>query len=851
MNQNIRTSAVLATSALALACSSAAYAQQDAPENSATNDIIVTAQRIEQRLQDVPISITVFNQQQIDNRNIVSPSDLGTYTPSLTVNSRYGPDKASFVIRGFTQEASTSPSVGVYFADVVAPRAQRSTTSGNGVIAGQLFDLQNVQVLKGPQGTLFGRNTTGGAILFVPQKPTDRLEGYVEASAGDLDMWRAQAVLNIPLSDTFKVRLGVDRNKRDGYLRNHSGVGADSFNDVNYWGFRAGIVANLTPDLENYTIATYNRSRTNGYAGKPIFCLRNGIVPAGANPGWPAFALSTGQARTAQAACDQIARGVARGDGPLDVDVGNPDPYLNISQWQVINTTTFRVSDNLTLKNIISYAEFREAANFNLNGENFFVPATNNGGAVASSIGTRFYQTLLSVQPGEPNAAQSGFAEEFQFQGRTSDDAFVWQAGAYFEISHPIGWSAGYNPSFANCTNLAALQCTTPFTGIGTVSLLKTKTLWNNKALYAQATYKLSEQLSVTGGIRYTWDKVLGIGESRRYAISTGAITCNDTRITGAAPTSTLCHREYPQKSDKPTWLIDVDFKPIPDIMLYAKWARGYRQGGVNLTNVGIETWREEKVDTYEIGAKSTFNGGSVRGYFNVAAFYNDFTNQQLVATLLPRPGTGLPGAAAVLNAGKSKIQGLEVDTSVTLWNDLRFDIGYTYLDTELKSITLPDLTNTPFLSATPSALPGAPLALSPKHRLTATATYTLPLDESAGRISIGATFIYTAKQYASRASDNITWTGAGCPTTGCFVPTASVFGFNPGLMPSTSLLNLNVNWNKVLGQPIDAAFFMTNVTNKKYPVNLGTTLGSAGYEYLLYGAPRMWGVRLRYKFGQ
>jgi iron complex outermembrane receptor protein len=138
----------------------------------------------------------------------------------------------------------------------------------------------------------------------------------------------------------------------------------------------------------------------------------------------------------------------------------------------------------------------------------------------------------------------------------------------------------------------------------------------------------------------------------------------------------------------------------------------------------------------------------------------------------------------------------------------------------------------------------GEPLALSPKHLLTATATYTLPLDKSIGRISIGATYTYTAKQYASRSSDSITV--AGQP-----VPTASIFGFNPGLLPATNLLNLNVNWNNVLGQPVDAAFFMTNVTDEIYPVNLGSTLASAGYENLLYGAPRMWGVRLRYRFGE
>ena len=213
-----------ATSALALGLATPAHADQPADALS-SGDIIVTARRTEERLQDVPISITVFNQQQISSRNIVVASDLAAYTPSLSVNQRYGPEKASFAIRGFNQEIGTSPSVGLYFADVVAPRAAGGTVSGNSVGAGAFMDLQNVQVLKGPQGTLFGRNTTGGAVLLVPQKPTDRLEGYVEGSAGNYDMWRAQGVLNIPLAEPFKVRLALDRNKRDGFMRNHSGVG--------------------------------------------------------------------------------------------------------------------------------------------------------------------------------------------------------------------------------------------------------------------------------------------------------------------------------------------------------------------------------------------------------------------------------------------------------------------------------------------------------------------------------------------------------------------------------------------------------------------------------------------------
>jgi len=131
-------------------------AEEDAPV--AGNEIIVTATRIEQRLQDVPISITVLDESKITNNNIQSAKDIATYTPGLTTNNRYGSDNTTWTIRGFTQEQRTTSTVGTYFADVVAPRGSGATQGGDGAGPGALFDLANIQVLKGPQGTLFGRN---------------------------------------------------------------------------------------------------------------------------------------------------------------------------------------------------------------------------------------------------------------------------------------------------------------------------------------------------------------------------------------------------------------------------------------------------------------------------------------------------------------------------------------------------------------------------------------------------------------------------------------------------------------------------------------------------------------------
>jgi iron complex outermembrane receptor protein len=255
MTANFTKRAALAATAMGVVMTSPAFAQS-ASEGTA-GDIVVTARRIEERLQDVPISITVYNPEQLANRNIVNSADLATYTPSLTINSRFGPEKASFAIRGFSQDLNTLPTVGVYFADVVAPRLTSNITSGNGAGVGDMFDLQNVQVLKGPQGTLFGRNTTGGAILLVPQKPTDRLEGYVEGSLGTHNLWRGQAVINVPLTDSIRVRAGVDRYSREGWLNNRSGIGPRHLNDSNFVAARLSVDIDLTPDLENYTIFKY------------------------------------------------------------------------------------------------------------------------------------------------------------------------------------------------------------------------------------------------------------------------------------------------------------------------------------------------------------------------------------------------------------------------------------------------------------------------------------------------------------------------------------------------------------------------------------------------------------------
>ena len=824
----------------------AARAPRARADDQGAADIIVTARRTEERLQDVPISITVFNQQQINNRNVVNSTDLAAYTPSLQANGNFGPENATFSIRGFVQDNGTAPSVGVYFADVVAPRGPtQGIVAGDGAGPGNFFDLQNVQVLKGPQGTLQGRNTTGGAILFVPQKPTSKFEGYVEGSYGNYDMKRIQGVLNIPLSDIARFRIAVDHQSRDGYLKNTSGVGPSAYDDVNYTAARASLVVDLTPDLENYTIASYSHSRTNGGFQKLIGCN-----PTGYNPVNPA----TGSANFIGVfSCSQLAAEKASGAGFYDAEANFNNPESLLQQWQIINTTTWRVSDNLTIKNIASYAEFKDVQRSPLFGTNW---SSATLPAIYNFIFFRGVPQFTEISPivGGDTANQSTATEELQIQGNALDDKLTFQGGVYSEFSNPLGTSGNQSYSLARCTNVATLQCDDPIgasfsalTGfpitVGAVNYTAGMTDFRDLGIYSQASYKFTDKLSLTGGIRYTSDRQRNISTRTTSTFLTPNVpvtTCTDINQTPS------CSERLIEKSHKPTWLIDVDYKPDDDLLIYAKYSRGYRSGGV-FANAPADhrTFEPEKVDTYEAGFKKTFRG-PLHGTFNVDGFYNNFSNQQLQLGYENNQnylGSGRPSPAspttAILNAGKSRIYGAEVEASISPFHGFVLDVGYTYLNATIRKVnTAVFATTDPLYQIGFTGIAkGDPLALSPKNKASVTGTYTLPLDPSIGRIAIGATFVHTDKQLTNYAYST--------PAD------VALYGANFGYVKKTDLLNLNASWNNVVGLPIDLAAFATNVTNKKYYAfipGLGGTAGS-GAEFAVVGQPRFFGGRARYHF--
>lgn len=823
------------------------------------NDIIVTAQRIEQRLQDVPISITVYDQKQLANQNITSAKDLGTITPGLAVNSRYGSDSTNFSIRGFTQEQRTSATVGVYFADVVAPRGSGATFGGDGAGPGALFDLQNIQVLKGPQGTLQGRNSTGGAVLLVPNRPTDKLEGYIEGSLGDYKLRRVQSVLNIPLADTFKVRLGIDRQTRDGYLKNIGNLG-DGLNgdhgmgDVDYWSARLGILAELTPDLENYTVATYTHSDSNGTIPKLIDCADS---VSSQN-----FGVLT------KARCQaQIAR--AASSGFFTVENRLPDSTSQIRQWQIINTTKWTVSDSLTVTNIASYGEFRGRTNLELFGNYYLANGAVNPATVTSGAQVTGFAFTHANPFNNYTNAQSSVVEELRFAG-TVGDTLNWQAGGYMEHNDPLSFSGVQTATGTACADINALNCVTqPGFSLGSINMQLSSTKFRDYAAYGQASYKITPELTFTAGLRYTWDK-----QSSTINIQTVTPTvsfCQNQLAADYGPLGTaapgrahstanrlaFCNQQLSQKSKAPTWTIGLDYKPIEDVMIYGKWSRGYRAGGLSLFGpdsapynatsnpnpTNLQPYDKEKVDNYEVGAKTGWRG-PVPGNFNISAFYDKFTDQQLLLGAI----IGVRPNALVANAGKSRLYGFEADLSLHPLEGMTLSASYAYLNTKIQEFTAPDVGAG--VTLTPP-LVGDPIPNTQPHKVNLSGKYRLPLSENIGRISFGATWVYTAAYDAVVAS---------CPTAdasrGCYDASNNAANglnnVNPdgGRIAASRVLNLNATWEKVAGSPIDLAFFMTNATNEKYFVSINDST-SRSFRSGLVAEPRMYGFRLRYTFGE
>ncbi|HEX4376383.1 MAG TPA: TonB-dependent receptor [Steroidobacteraceae bacterium] len=820
MNASRSTVAAFVCSAIAAAGAGPVLAADTASgstgaESGDLQEVVVTARRIEERLQDVPISITVFNENQLQAHNIIGAEDLQKLTPSMSVDVRFGSNRTSYAIRGFNQETGTAPSVGTYFADVVSPRSPAVLVpGGDGAGPGFFFDLQNIQVLKGPQGTLFGRNTTGGDVMLVPQKPTANLEGYVQGAFGDFGYHEGEGVINIPVNDSLRLRFGVQHKDRDGYLINKSGIGPSDFDDINYTAVRGSAVWDVMSNLENYTIFSYVNSSTNGSYGK-LVAGDPSLPQVGALFGIPAQA--------------ELAQEKAQGYGFYDSQQQVDDPIDKLEVWQVINTTTWTASDNFTLKNIASYAELKSEIRTPLIGSNF------NTSMVGFPVSLPYVFFAVGGTPGEPSGHESTLTEELRVNGELLNDRLSYQGGIYTEFSRPLGTSTIKTVEIGSCTDWATYNCTSPFgLGAGSLSINRSQAKYQDIGLYTQETYSILSNLKVTAGARETWDHEHWDVQSENDDFAAfpayGIVSSACTNYLGQ---DANCFRHLTEKSNRPTWLIDMEYEPTTDEMMYAKYSRGYRAGAVEAAIIPqFVQLKPERLDAYEVGSKTEFHW-PIRGTFNASVFYNDFVNQQLQLNFYPIVGTGLPATAVPINAGKSRIWGTEIGINLNPIEGLLINADYAYLNAKILSI--PDFTGAGggLYNIASQYMSGDPIPYTPRNKVVVGTDYTLPLPDTIGKVSFGATYSHAGRQSVAPSDRQST------------DPTTQSFAF----IGSTDLVDLNVTWHSVMRTPLDLTVFGTNVTNFHY-YTFAQQTGASGAEYANVGPPAMYGVRLRYSFG-
>jgi iron complex outermembrane receptor protein len=784
-----------------------AFAQADQPSaatGGGLEEIVVTARRREERLQSVPVAVTAFTPSSLEEKHIESASDLQHYVPAL-VSSQETRDEQVFYLRGQGPNGGQggAPGVITYFAEVPF------YASGPGIY----FDLDNLQVLRGPQGTLFGRNTTGGAILFEPKRPTNNFEGYLQASFGNYNLHAEEGALNIPIiDDKLLIRGAFSIEQRDGFT--HDFTNGQDLDNRDYWSFRLGVTWRPTDDLENYLVYDSLYSHTNG-TGIELQAI-NTNPAAGTTfyqtfcPAAPAPCTLAQKLLAAQAAVGP--RGTFSTPGLNGLD--------KTYSYGITDILTYDLSDNIKFKNIFGYRELRNLLRYDLDGMPLAV--------------------IDFVTPNNWNLSNSQYTEEFQFQGNSLDGNLNWIGGGFFEFLHPSGTTVA---ELATTSVIAPHMTSIPLrvqvlsNSMGQNALGPEGITERTQAVFLQGTYNLGglydvlDGLKFTAGVRYTWDytsnsnfEIVNVFLPTSLPPPLGGLQVAHQDCTTNPLTCVYQSHQF----QAPTWTVGLDYQVTPDTLVYVKSSRGFKSGGFN--GAGNQTfpikYESEFVTDVEIGLKADWDIDGVKLRTNFDAFHDDYTNAQRAVGVLVQtvPTPGAPKSATTLIAnGDATIEGTEFEGTVIPFKDLEMTASWTYIHARYDKFFIPQGGFAPPLNET-----DLPYPFTPKNKFGFSARYHLPfVPEEDGDLSVQASYVHTGRiQYAT--SD------------------IEPFGNEPGY----GLVDLNVDWNNVFGAPVDASFFMTNVTDNVVKIGNVGIYNSSGYVSVIYNEPQMWGFRVKYHFG-
>jgi len=808
---------VVAVSAIALPAPPAARAQE---ARLVLEEVVVTARKREESLQRTPVAVTALGAGALREAGIRNLSDLNRVAPNIEVQSASGnAPLANIYIRGIGQRntgVNIDSGVGIYVDNVYLGRPDGALLDIN--------DIQSVQVLRGPQGTLFGKNTTGGALVFTTNKPADEFEGSVELRVGNYDKRDASLVLNAPLSDRLLSRLSVTATSRDGYIENRfDGEDYMDQDRVNAIGQLRWLAADdLTLDL-NYNYADTDQK------SRPQKCL-----PIPSVRGWQAslfdtIAVTPATGRT----LDDFCRDAADVGGGRDVlsDLGGEYKAENEG---LSLTALWDINERLSLKSVSAWRATDAGQDDEL--DHTAVPWLHR---------TQF------VHPFSGNRQTDQLSQELQLTGSAVAGRMQFVTGVYWFDEESDG-SLAVNllgPFFPGIGGLFMLNTT--------ATLLETDNdAW---AAFSQVEWSWNDNWRTTIGVRYTEeDREL---YRERYLPVAATLDANGGPVApvfngawavgpdfeynpgfdfelssisresvGSDDTSVMASIQY---------LIDGN-EWVDTGSVYLTYSEGFLSGGISEAPTGdLETFEPEEVENWELGFKLDTLNRRLR--LNGAVFYSEYSNRQLT-TLVINFETNSP-AGATINARESSIAGLELETTWLATENLELTFNATFSDGDID-----EFDDTQILVADTSVAPGAGCT---RINLTLVQVDSCPKDRSDENLPrLPKATYFLAAQYNLRTGRGTLiprlQAGYKQDIEYCFDATSCELGF--WFVDEQFDLSARLTWISGDGKWVGAVFG-SNLTGEDHWVGGTALVESSGVGGYVVAAPRMYGAELRYSF--
>jgi iron complex outermembrane receptor protein len=617
MNEKRVSRNLLIAAAIAAALPAPALAQE--PGVAALEEIVVTAQRREESLQDVPVAISAFSEETIERIQATDSTGLQGMVPNLNIVQGRGSSNATNIyIRGIGQPDALQtfdPAVGFYVDDVYFSRIRGTQF--------ELYDIARIEVLRGPQGTLYGKNTIGGALRVITKRPGDEFEGLAQATVGDYDQVEGRLLLSGPLTDTLSGGVALLRAKRDGYVTNP--VTNEDYNDRDVFSARVTLAWDPTDNVAVDWSADYTKEDNAMVLGQPLNTLTTLF-------GVPIIVLP---------------EEVPEFDFKATPTPGLPNSTEMTHEGTALNVV-WDVSDSLALRSITAYRKLEYTDYIDID---------------ATYIETG--DVLVDVD-------QDQVSQEIQVNWASGSWTVV---GGLYYLKEDV---ESHQEAYAD----DLLTGPGGFTFLRTIDDALKTTSW---AAYANVSFAISDRLNLGAGVRYTdetkdYDRTTSTFSNFPVFVDPPGIIIFP--LTQDPAFAFTIKDTWTDTSP----MVSMDFQATDNVMLYGRIAQGFKSGGFNgrANNPGEQApYDPEEVLSYEIGLKTDWPDSAVRA--NLAFFYNDYTDfQARVSGTATDPGTGLPSPElTVLNAGSLDIYGAELELSYQPTAALLLDAQVGYLDAE------------------------------------------------------------------------------------------------------------------------------------------------------------------------